>query len=58
MKGENLWHTLAANQYARRLAALLVGALLGAIVEQVALFGVLPPEVVLALRAALSASSW
>lgn len=50
-----LWHTVLAEPRAKRMVALLVGLLLGAALEQVARLGVLPPEVVQALRHALSA---
>lgn len=50
-----LWLILVAVPAVRRTLALLVGLLLGLAVEQVARLGVLPPEVVAALRHALSA---
>lgn len=49
-----LWHTLVSVPLVRRTLALLLGLLLGLAVEQVARLGVLPPEVVQALRHALS----
>lgn len=51
----DLWHMLVAVPLARRTVALLLAGLLGMVVEQVALLGVLPPEVVAALRHALYA---
>lgn len=50
-----LWHMLVALPGARRVLAVALGLLLGMAVEQVARLGVLPPEVVAALRHALSA---
>ena len=50
-----LWLTLVSVPLVRRTLALLLGLLLGLAVEQVARLGVLPPEVVQALRHALSA---
>lgn len=49
-----LWHMALAAPRVKRTLALLVALLLGAGLEQVARLGVLPPEVVLALRHALS----
>lgn len=46
---------LVALPGARRVLAVALGLLLGMAVEQVARLGVLPPEVVAALRHALSA---
>lgn len=50
-----VWHTLVAVPLVRRAIAVLLGLVLGLAVEQVARLGVLPPEVVQALRSALSA---
>jgi len=50
-----LWLMLVRVPGAKRLLAVAIGLLLGAAVEQVAQLGVLPPEVVQALRHALSA---
>lgn len=52
---KTLWLTLVALPGVKRLLALAVGLLLGAALEQVARLGVLPPEVVVQLRHALSA---
>lgn len=52
---KSLWLILVALPGVRRIVALLVGLLLGVAIEQVARLGVLPPEVVAALRHALSA---
>lgn len=58
MKWNDKWHTvvgaMAENRLVRRAVGLLLAALLGAAFEQVARLGVLPPEVVQALRLALS----
>lgn len=51
------WHTLAAHPVVKRTAPLLVGLLLGLVVEQVARLGVLPPEAVGVLRQAAHALS-
>lgn len=50
-----IWRTLVGVPLVRRTLAVLLGLVLGLAVEQVARLGVLPPEVVQALRAALSA---
>ena len=50
-----LWLILVGVPGVRRIVALLLGVLMGLAVEQVARLGVLPPEVVAALRHALSA---
>jgi len=53
-KVSKLWRTLVAVPAVRRTAAVLLGLVLGLGLEQVARLGVLPPEVVVQLRLALS----
>lgn len=52
---KTLWLIVVKLPGVRRVLALILGLLLGLAVEQVARLGVLPPEVVAALRHALSA---
>lgn len=53
-KVKEIWHMLVKHAHGKRLVAAAIGLLLGLGLEQVARLGVLPPEVVQALRAALS----
>lgn len=53
-KVNTLWRTLVAIPVVKRSVAVLIGLLLGLGLEQVARLGVLPPDVVQALRHALS----
>lgn len=56
-KVKTLWLILVALPGVKRLAAVTLGLLLGLGLEQVARLGVLPPEVVVQLRLALSGLS-